>query len=136
MREYPIYALERILDLKQLADYSSRRYEKKEAYKMLTGRSESVSGSYGQSGNDLSALSSALFYLGFSSNSIAFIKKSLYRILSYIIAVNSNMTVIPLNKEKNSKECYAERCETAALFTRIIQGTAKTASYLLNFSEK
>lgn len=105
MRKYPLYAVERILDLKQLTDYSIRRYGKKEAFKMMAGRSASISVTYSQFGDELCALSNALFYLGFSNKRIALIGENSYQwVLSYFAVVNSNMTVVPLDKELDREE--------------------------------
>jgi long-chain acyl-CoA synthetase len=105
VRKYPLYAVERILDLKQLTDRSVRLYEKKEAFKMMTGKSESISVTYGQFGEDLCALSNALISLGFAGRRIALIGENSYQwVLSYFAIVNSNITAVPLDKELTREE--------------------------------
>jgi long-chain acyl-CoA synthetase len=105
VRKYPLYAVERILDLKQLTDRSARLYEKKEAFKMITGKSESMSVTYGQFGDDLCALSNAFINLGFTGRRIALIGENSYSwVLSYFAVINSNITVVPLDKELTKEE--------------------------------
>ena len=100
VRKYPLYVTEHIRDLKELTDRSIRLYEKKEAFKTLTDNSECDSVTYAQFGDDLRALSNALIGLGLSGTRIALIGENSYQwVLSYFAIVNSNITVVPLDKE-------------------------------------
>lgn len=105
VRKYPLYETEHIRDLKELTDRSIRLYKKKDAFKILTDNSESRSVTYGQFGDDLYALGSALVKLGLSGTRVALIGENSYQwVLSYFAIVNTNTTVVPLDKELDKEE--------------------------------
>lgn len=105
MKQYPLYETERIRDLKELTDGSVRRFSKRDAFKVLTGSSDYRTVTYGQFGDDLCALANSLINLGFSGRRIALIGENSYHwVLSYFAIVNSNITVVPLDKELAKEE--------------------------------
>lgn len=119
MRKYPLYETEHIRDLKELTDGSIHRYSNKDAFKVLTGASEYRTVTYGQFGDDLCALANSLINLGFSGRRIALIGENSYQwALSYLAIVNSNATVVPLDKELTKEEIlsFIERTGASAFF--------------------
>lgn len=117
MRKYPLYETEHIRDLKELTDGSVRRYSDSDAFKVLTGASDYTTVTYGQFGDNLCALANSLINLGFSGRRIALIGENSYDwVLSYFAIVNSNITVVPLDKELTNEEIlsFIERTGAAA----------------------
>lgn len=119
MKKYPLYTTKCIRDLKELTDTSTRLYAQKDAFQIMTGIKEYKSVSYEKFGKDLSALANALLDKEFSNLRIALIGENSYQwILSYFAIVNSNATVVPLDKELTKEEIltFVQRSKATVFF--------------------
>ena len=119
MKNYPLNPTERVRDLKELTDRSVRLYAQKEAFLSLTGKSEYTSTTYARFGEELCALANALIKRGLAGRRIALVGENSYTwLLSYFAIVNTNSTVIPMDKELTQDELrmLVKRAEASVLF--------------------
>jgi long-chain acyl-CoA synthetase len=119
MKKYPLNATEHIPDLKELTDRSIRLYGHKTAFYKMTGRDSYEPVSYGEFGEELAALANSLLAFGWEGQRIALLGENSYEwLLSYFAIVNSNMTVVPLDKDLSKEELTDQmrRSKAAAVF--------------------
>ena len=119
MRKDTEYSAVHFRDLKEFTDININRYAQNDAFYTKTGKSKYETVTFGQFGEDLCAMANALIAKGFSGRSIAVIGENSYRwLLTYFAAVNTNSTIVPLDKELNKEEIllFVQRSDTSVLF--------------------
>ncbi|MGI6168576.1 MAG: AMP-dependent synthetase/ligase, partial [Christensenellales bacterium] len=123
MKNYPLNQTQAIGDLKELTDRSASLYAHKNAFYKMTGRSCYVAVTYGEFGEELAAMANSLLNFGWNGQRIALLGENSYEwILSYFAIVNSNATVVPLDKEL-PKEELAEQMRRAKVTAIIYSAT-------------
>ena len=114
-----MYPVKRLRDLKELTDTVCTDFSYNDAFRTMTSPSEYVSVSYEQFGRELCALANVLIERGLTGQAVAVVGENSYPwILTYLSVVNSNATIVPLDKEL-SKESLAElavRAKVGVLF--------------------
>ncbi len=119
MKKYPLNPTEIVRDLKELTDRSVRLYADKEAFLTMTGKDEYKSVTYSRFGEELCALANALSERGLAGKRMALVGENSYTwLLSYFAIVNTNSTVVPMDKELTGDELKAlvQRSGAAVLF--------------------
>ncbi len=119
MKKYPLNPTEIVRDLKELTDRSARLYADKEAFLTMTGKNEYKSVTYGRFGEELCALANALTDHGLAGRRMALVGENSYTwLLSYFAIVNTNSTVVPMDKELTGEELkiLVQRSGAAVLF--------------------
>ncbi len=119
MKNYPLNPTEIVRDLKELTDRSARLYADKEAFLSMTGKTGYKSVTYRRFGEELSALANALLSRGLAGKRIALVGENSYPwLLSYFAVVNTNSTVVPMDKELTEDELKAlvQRSGASVLF--------------------
>jgi len=100
VRNYPLYPVKRLRDLKELTDTACADFALRDAFRTMTSQTEYASVSYTQFGQELCALANALIDLGLTGKSVAVVGENSYPwILTYLSTVNINATIVPLDKE-------------------------------------
>ena len=124
-RRYPFNPVEKVKDLKELTDYSTRTYADKDAYLIMTGRDSYKGVTYRQFGEELSALANALLARGWAGERMSLVGENSYEwVLAYFAIVNTNSTAVPLDKELTAEELKALCCApgVTVLFISLIRG--------------
>jgi long-chain acyl-CoA synthetase len=119
MKNYPLNPTQRVRDLKELTDRSVRLYAQKEAFLSLTGKTEYTSTTYARFGEELCALANALIKRGLAGRRMALVGENSYPwLLSYFAIVNTNSTVVPMDKDLTQDELrmLVKRAEASVLF--------------------
>ena len=121
--------------IRDLIDTAERLYGDKTAFREMQGKTP-VSYSFKKLSDDINALGTALYSMGYEDKHIAVLGENSYRwIVSYLASVLLGV-VIPIDKENTSGTVskFVERCHADAIFcSRSYLKTAKEAS---DFSEK
>ena len=119
MGRYPFNPVEKVRDLKELTDYSTRTYADKDAYLIMTGRDSYKGVTYRQFGKELTALANALMTRGWAGERMALVGENSYEwVLAYFSIVNTNSTAVPLDKELTAEElkAFVLRAKATVLF--------------------
>jgi len=119
MGRYPFNPVEKVRDLKELTDYSTRTYADKDAYLIMTGRDSYKGVTYRQFGEELSALANSLMARGWAGERMALVGENSYEwVLAYFSIVNTNSTAVPLDKELTAEElkAFVLRAKATVLF--------------------
>ncbi len=119
MRNYPLYPVKRLRDLKELTDAACADFAQHDAFRVMTGTSEYVAVSYEQFGQEMNALANALIDKGLTSQAVAVVGENSYHwVLTYLSVVNINATIVPLDKElpKEAMQELAARAGAGVLF--------------------
>lgn len=119
MKKYPLNPTEIVRDLKELTDRSVRLYAHKEAFLSMKGQNEIKSVTYGRFGEELRALANALIGRGLAGKRMALVGENSYPwLLAYFAIVNTNSTVVPMDKELTGEELKSlvQRSGAAVLF--------------------
>ena len=108
MRNYPLYPVKRLRDLKEMTDAACATFAQHDAFRTMTGNSAFAAVSYERFGQELCALANTLIDRGLAGKAIAVVGENSYAwVLTYLSVVNINATIVPLDKEL-SKEAMQE----------------------------
>ena len=117
MRGYPLYPSDEIWDLRELVEQGERKHPNHAAFRVRRGeRDEDIS--YRRFAQEVERLGNALLARGLQGRNVALTGENCYEwVLAYFACVNSNITVVPLDRELPGAEmaAIAERTGAAAL---------------------
>jgi len=98
-KQYPLYQVSQISDLKELVNHAAFKYADAPAF-AYERKKEPISVSYKQFKSDVDALGTALFDLGIQNAVVAVIGENSYEwILTYLAVVSSGNVIVPLDRE-------------------------------------
>jgi long-chain acyl-CoA synthetase len=104
-----LYPVKRWHDLKELTDTVCADYASHDAFRTMKDASEYVSVSYKRFGREICAFANSLIDAGLGGKSVAVLGENSYEwMLTYFSAINSNSTIVPLDKDL-SKETLLEQ---------------------------
>ena len=106
MKNYPLYEVRPILNLKEMLDKSCEIYAEKTAYLSKTNpESEYDQITYAQLKRDVDAFGTAMIDMGMKSKRIGVMGENRYEwSISYLAAVNGTGVVVPIDKELPANE--------------------------------
>ena len=106
MKEFPLYEVRKIRDLRDMLYQSVQKYGEKAAFLVKESRDgEYVPISFSQFGRDVDGFGTALHAMGYAGSRVAILAESRYAwYVSYMATVNGIGTVIPLDKELPQNE--------------------------------
>ncbi len=119
MRNYPLYPVQRLRDLKELTDTISAAYSQHNAFLTMKNPAEYTAVTYQGFGQEIAALGTALIEMGLQGKAAAVVGENSYRwVLAYLAVVNINATIVPLDKElpKEAMLDFADRANAGLLF--------------------
>ncbi|MEM5768986.1 MAG: AMP-binding protein, partial [Bacillota bacterium] len=133
MKHHPFNPVEKIRDLKELTDLSTKKFADKDAYLIMTGRDSCKGVTYRRFGEELTALANALIARGLTGARMALVGENSYEwVLSYFSIVNTNSTAVPLDKELTAEELRAFVLRAGATVLFVSPTYAEEAQIILN----
>ena len=100
MKSYPFLDIEPLENLQEFINLCTTTYSGKDAFRIRINEKQYKSVSYSQFASDIRALGNGVISKGLSGNRYAILGENMYEwLLAYFAGVNSNTTVVPLDKE-------------------------------------
>lgn len=105
-KEYPLYNIPYLPDLRAAISYVADKYENRNAFRIpARGKGSDVYKSFREFYNEIEQLGSYLMHLGLSGDRVAVLGENCYNwIVSYFAVTNSGNTALPLDRELSPEE--------------------------------
>ena len=116
-KQYPLYTVPEITNLKDFIDYCGIKFAEKTAFHWLKKKDE-FSKTYKDFKEDVEALGTYFISKGYNRTHIAVIGENSYEwIVTYFATVNSNNVIVPLDKEASTDDLkyLIEKSDTTVL---------------------
>lgn len=98
-KPYPLYKRKQLRDLKELVEYTSKKYGEKNAFTFEDENDREINISFNEFKREIIALGAAFYEKGIKNDKIALLGESSYLwVLSYFAGANGGNAIVPLDK--------------------------------------